>query len=193
MLGRGPRPKADPRVRFTVELKAAFQWHGDRPDDQRYADVTGWWANPTILHGLGPALAGLFHDAQPTIVLGPQSRGALLGALVAAQLGIGLVEMRKEPQPSCDSDRWLTTRTPPDYRDRNLQLGARREHLTGEHRVLFIDDWIDTGGQAIGAHDLVCKAGATWCGAAVIVDALHDSRVRRDLNVRSLLHLRELK
>ena len=193
MLGRGPRPKADPGARFAVELTAAFQWHSDRADNQRYADVTGWWANPAILQGLGPALAGLFHDAHPTIVLGPQSRGALLGALVAAALGIGLVEMRKEPQPSCDSDRWLTTRTPPDYRDRNLLLGVRREHLTAEHRVLFIDDWIDTGGQGIGAHDLVRKAGATWCGSAVIVDALHDSRVRRDLNVRSLLHLRELR
>ena len=193
MLGRGPRPRVDPQARFTDELKAAFHWHGDRTDAWYCADVTGWWAHPAILRGLGPALAGLFPEAQPTVVLGPQSRGALLGALVAAHLGVGLVELRKEPQPNCDSDRWLTTRTPPDYRDRNLHLGARREHLTGEHRVLFVDDWIDTGGQAIGAHDLVRQAGATWCGAAVVVDALHDSRRRRDLDVRPLLQLRELR
>jgi adenine phosphoribosyltransferase len=193
MLGRGPRPRVDPQVRFADELKTAFQWHGDRTDDRYYADVTGWWANPAILRGLGPALAGLFPEAHPTVVLGPQSRGALLGALVAAHLGLGLVELRKEPEPSSDSDRWLITHTPPDYRDRNLQLGARREHLTAGHRVLFVDDWIDTGGQTIGARDLVRQAGATWCGAAVVVDALHDSRLRRELDVRPLLHLRELR
>jgi adenine phosphoribosyltransferase len=52
------------------------------------------------------------------------------------------------------------TRTPPDYRDRNLQLGARRDHLEAGQRGLFVDDCIDTGGQAIGARSLVDQAGA---------------------------------
>jgi adenine phosphoribosyltransferase len=157
-----------------------------------YADPTGWWADPTILRRLGPALADLFSDADPTIVLGPQSRGALVGALVACHLGIGLVELRKQPDPSTDSDRWYIAHTPPDYRDRNLRLGVRKDALTGGHRVLLVDDWIDTGGQAIGARSIVEQAGAAWVGAAVIVDGLRDSRLRRDLTVRSLANVREL-
>ena len=98
----------------------------------------------------------------------------------------------RTPDPAGGSDRWLTARAPPDYQDRNLQLGLRRDLLPSTARVLFVDDWIDTGGQAVAAHSLVNQAGATWCGATVIVDALHDSRLRRDLNRRSIFQINDL-
>ena len=134
----------------------------------------------------------MFTDALPTVVLGPQSSGSLLGALVAVYMRIGLVEVRKEPCPSTDSDRWLIAHTPPDYQDRTLALGLRREHLRAGDRALLVDDWIETGGQAVATHALVRAAGARWCGAAVIIDGLQDSRLRRDLQIRSLLHVRDL-
>jgi adenine phosphoribosyltransferase len=102
------------------------------------------------------------------------------------------VELRKDPQRSADSDRWLVARTPPDYQDRNLELGARRDLLPSTSRALFVDDWIDTGGQAVAARALVDEAGATWCGASVIVDALEDARLRRDLNVQALFRVGDL-
>jgi len=88
---------------------------------------------------------------------------------------------------------------PPDVdpsRLRELALAAAaqlvRFHLGDGPRVLFVDDWIDTGGQALGAYGLVKDAGAHWIGAAVVVDALSEPRVRRDLVVKSLLRNREL-
>ena len=190
--GRGPRPKPDPANQLLVDLRQSFRWKCDGNDVVRYADPTGWWSDASVLGRLGPALAALFDDARPTLVMGPQSRGTLVGALVATHLGVGLVEMRKNPSPATDSDRWLIAHTPPDYRDRTLRVGARRDHLKAGERVLLVDDWIDTGGQATAARELVDAAGATWCGVAVIVDALHDSRLRRDLSVRTLLTPREL-
>ena len=189
---RGPRAQPDAPAELRADLIRTFRWRGDRTDVSYSADPTEWWADPTIIKRLGPALADLFSEEDPTVVLGPQSRGALLGALVAAHLGVGLVEVRKDPSPSADSDRWFIARTPPDYRDRNLLLGARKDHLTAGQRVLLIDDWIDTGGQAVGARAIVEQSGATWCGAAVIVDGLSDSRLRRDLGVNALLNVREL-
>lgn len=117
----------------------------------------------------------------------------MLGALVALELGIGLVEVRKDPKPLVDSDAWLIRTTPPDYRDRNLPLGFRRVLLQAGDRVALVDDWIETGGQALASRALVEAAGATWCGAVVIVDGLTDSRIRRQLQLRSLLHVRELQ
>src|SRR5215207_8842309 len=102
---RGPRPKPDADTEFRADLRAAFAWRGDRPDDRFAADPTGWWANPSILRWLGPALAKSYADLRPNLVLGPQSRGALLGALVAVHLAVGLVELRKNPSPAADSDR----------------------------------------------------------------------------------------
>lgn len=189
---RGPRPQPVPAAALRADLRRAFRWRGDRNDVGYVADPTGWWADASILGRLGSALADLFNDQEPTLVLGPQSRGALLGALVATHLDLGMVELRKDPSPAADSDRWLIARTPPDYRDRNLRLGAREDHLGAGDRVLLIDDWVQTGGQATGARNIVNQSGASWCGVAVIVDGLNDSRLRRDLNLRSLLNVREL-
>ncbi|NMR18929.1 hypothetical protein HIR71_01600 [Cellulomonas fimi] len=117
-------------------------------------------------------------------------RGTLLGALVAQHFGVGLVEVRKEPNPFTDSDAWLTVTTPPDYNDRHLTLGFRRELVTSADRVLLVDGWVATGGQASGARELVRRAGGSWLGMSVIVDALTDHR--RELAVEGLVHERDL-
>ncbi|MGW4060862.1 phosphoribosyltransferase family protein [Amycolatopsis sp. NPDC004747] len=173
-------------------LRRAFAWRGDRTDESCYADVTGWWRRPELLAGLGPALAKLFADRPPTVVLGPESSGCLLGPLVALHLGVGFVEVAKNRGTSVDSDAWLRRTSPPDYQDRHLSLGFRKHLLGGGDRVLFVDDWIETGGQAHSAWLLTGDAGAAWLGAATVVDALSGNQVRRRLNVRSLLHVREL-
>jgi adenine phosphoribosyltransferase len=173
-------------------LKAAFVHRGDRTDARSLADVTGWWRDPELLADLGPALGSPIPEAKPSVVIGPQSRGSMLGALVATALRVGLVEVRKDDEPSADSDSWLNRRTPPDYRDRQLSLGFRRGLLKSGDRALFVDDWIETGSQALATQALVKAAGATWCGAAVVVDGLTDGRVRRGLVLSSLMHVRDL-
>lgn len=121
-----------------------------------------------------------------------EARGFLLGPLVAAAIGVGFVEVRKDPSPVSDSDRWLRRTPPPDYRDRQLTLGIRKDLVADGDRVSLVDDWIDTGGQALGARRLVEDTGATWLGVAVVVDALESNMVRRRLGVRSLIHHRDL-
>ncbi len=41
-------------------------------------------------------------------------------------------------------------------------------------------------------REMVSDSSATWVHAAVVVDALTDSRLRQDLNVRALLSSRQL-
>ena len=186
MKGRGPRPKPDEREELLRRLRGSFRWV------DHYAEVTGWWRDPALVAALGPALADLVDEAEPEVVMGPQSRGALVGGLVAQHLGLGLIEMRKEVSRLADSDEWLVVHTPPDYRDRNLELGIRADLLAPGTRVLFVDDWVDTGGQLQAAHAITMQANAHWCGAAVVVDALFDARVRHELGVRSLMRVRDL-
>jgi adenine phosphoribosyltransferase len=179
---------------FRARLGAAIVWRGDRTDELRYADVTGMWRDAVLLRALGPALADLFPASPPpTVVLGPDSRGSLIGPLVAVHLGVGFVEVRKNRGPDVDSDQWVQQTTPPDYHDRHLQLGFRRGLVHSSDRVLVTDDWIETGSQAQAAKRLVEAVDATWLGIACIVDALTDARLRRDLGVRSLLHVRDLR
>lgn len=85
------------------DLRAAlfrsFRWRSDPPvwPEKRtyYADYTSWWRDPEILRGLGPGLAALFPDCSATVVMGTESRGSLIGPLVATHLGIGFAEVRK--------------------------------------------------------------------------------------------------
>jgi adenine phosphoribosyltransferase len=144
-----------------------------------------------LLREVGPALAALY-DVTPTVVVGPVSRGAMLGALTAAALGVGFVEVRKDGGPATDSDRWVLRTTGPDYRDRHVVFGFRRGLLTSSDRVLMVDDWAETGATALAARALVEDCGAHWIGAACVVDGLTDTRLRHDLPLRALLNIRQL-
>ncbi|WAC53210.1 MULTISPECIES: phosphoribosyltransferase family protein [unclassified Frigoribacterium] len=173
-------------------LKHAFLWRGDRTDSVSRADVTRWWRDADTLNELGPGLAQLFPDASPTVVMGTESRGSLLGVLTAQHLHTGFAEVRKNPERAADSDAWWETVTGPDYQDRNLHLGVRRALLKAGDRVLFVDDWIATGAQAQACHRLVKMSGASWVGAAIVVDGLERTSLRRSLTLRSLLSVRDL-
>ncbi|WP_235523054.1 phosphoribosyltransferase family protein [Cellulomonas sp. Root485] len=180
-----------------TSLISGFTWRSDPPvwpeHRKNYADYSAWWRDPAVLAEIGPALAALFRDAEPTVILGTESHGFLLGPLVALHLGIGFAAVRKEPERGSHDEVWLVRRTPPDYRDRHLDLAVRRSVLRPGDRVLFVDEWAATGGQALACQQLVDDAEARWLGAAVVVDALESSADRRVLNLRGLVHVRELR
>ncbi|HWD82454.1 MAG TPA: phosphoribosyltransferase family protein [Kribbella sp.] len=144
-----------------------------------------------MLRAIGPALAGLY-DEEPTVVVGPVSRGSLVGALTAAAVGVGFVEMRKAAGSAVDSDRWVSRTSAPDYQDRQQVFGFRRRLVRPGDRVLMVDDWADTGATAVVARALVEDCGATWIGAACIVDGMMDPRLRHELPLRALLDVRQL-
>ncbi|WP_112248605.1 phosphoribosyltransferase family protein [Kribbella monticola] len=176
---------------FRRRLVAAFNWTWDRGAYSGYANLTGWWRDADLIRELGPALGGLY-DVRPTVVVGPVSRGALVGALTAAALGVGFVEVRKNAGQSTDSDRWVLRTTGPDYQDRHVVFGFRRNLIKAGDRVLMVDDWAATGETARVVRALIEDCGAQWIGAACIVDALDNARFRHELPLRALLDVRNL-
>ena len=87
-------------------LLRAFRWVDPGPASAHLvSDVSGWWRDPVILAGFGPALAGPFRTGGPTVVVAPESTGLLLGPLVAVALGVGFVPARKGvPAPGNATD-----------------------------------------------------------------------------------------
>jgi adenine phosphoribosyltransferase len=116
----------------------------------------------------------------------------MLGALTAAALGVGFVEIRKNNSQATDSDRWVQRTTGPDYQDRHVVFGFRHGLIKAGDRVLMVDDWADTGATALVVRALVRDCDAHWIGAACIVDALCNAHLRHDLPLRSLLDVRRL-
>ena len=142
--------------------------------------------------GVGALLAEPFRAASPSVVVGPAASGHLTGVLTAASLGTGFCPVRKDPAPSFDSDPWVKVTSPPDYKDRHLELGLPKGLIRPGDRVLAVDDLIDTGGQLLAMQRLVEEIGATWVGASVLIDNLRESRPRRQLGLKSVFHVRDL-
>lgn len=169
-------------------MRSSFRWHEDQ-----YADPSAWWGRAELLAQLGPALAELHDRDAVTKIVGVATRGLLLGPLVARELGVGFVEIRKDEKHDGDHGLGLLRRTtPPDYAQRGLVLTMKRDAVSPRDHVLFVDDWIVTGAQCAAAARLIEDAGGTWAGATVLVDDT-TAAVRRQLNVRSLLVERQLR
>ncbi|MEA2151365.1 MAG: adenine phosphoribosyltransferase [Solirubrobacteraceae bacterium] len=156
-----------------------------------YYDPSRWWLDASLMADTVAGLADLHREGHPTAVAGVESRGQMLGALVARHLGIAFVEIRKNKHPLGVGEQLLRQTTPPDYKERGLVLAMRRGLLGARDRVLLVDDWIATGAQATAARALVDDAGATWVGVSVIVDGA-PAAYRQALGVRSLVRAGQL-
>jgi adenine phosphoribosyltransferase len=176
---------------FQARLRVAFRWADVGPHATHLvSDVSGWWRDRTLLAEIGPALAALFPEVTPTVIVGPEASGFLVGPLVAWELGAGFVEAYREGDRAI-ADETLAATTPVDDRGRTVTLRLRRRHLGPEDRALVVDDWAESGAQLAALRELIAGAGAAYLGAAVIVDGC-DRRTREDLNLRGLLDRADL-
>jgi adenine phosphoribosyltransferase len=168
-------------------LRAGFRWTDPGPGtDLLVSDRSGWWRDPFVLDGLGPALAELFPDAVPTVVVSPEVTGFLVGPLVARALGVGFVEAYRAGARLPIAEPMTWAEVPADHRGDGQLLGVRTRLIGPADRVLVVDDWAVTGAQARGLHALVATLGATVVGTAVIVDEC-DPAVAAGLGIRGLL------
>ncbi|MGK4578615.1 phosphoribosyltransferase family protein [Kitasatospora sp. HPMI-4] len=139
-----------------------------------HADVWAIFRHPAALAAVVAGVVEPFRDSQITAVCGIESRGFLLGAAAAVELGVGFVPVRKL-EGLFPGDK-LSARTEPDYRQRSHTLRLQRSSLGPGDRVLMVDDWIETGSQGITVKRMVEECGGTWIGCSVLVDQLPDER-----------------
>jgi adenine phosphoribosyltransferase len=57
---------------------------------------------------------------------------------------------------------------------------------------VLVDDWIETGSQAVAVRSMVEECGSTWVGCSVIVDQLTDAPKSALGIIRGLLTAQEL-
>jgi adenine phosphoribosyltransferase len=168
-------------------LRREFRWTDPGPDSEiLVSDRSGWWRDPHILDQIGPALADLFADIAPTVVVSPEVTGFLLGPLVARAAGVGFVEAYRAGarRPIAEPMTWADV--PADHRGDAQRLGVRNRLLGPADRVLVVDDWATTGAQARGVYAAVIALGATPVGTAVVVNECPPA-VAAEQRIRGLL------
>jgi len=168
-------------------MRRQFRWTNPGPHSAHLvSDRSGWWRDPAVLGGIGPALAALVADAAPDVVVSPEVTGFLVGPLVATALGVGFVEAYRADRrhPVAEPMAWGAVAS--DHRGETTRLGIRRAGLDAGIRVLVVDDWLTTGAAVRALYAAVSALGAQPVGAAVIV-ADCPGEVAAQLRVRSLL------
>ena len=131
-----------------------------------FKDVTPLLADPALLREAADRLAAPWAEAGVTHVVGIESRGYWLGALVAERLGAGFVPARK---PGKLPARVLSEFYALEYGTDQLDLHADA-FAEAEACVLVHDDVIATGGTAAAAVRLVERAGGTVAGCSFLIE-----------------------
>ncbi|SCE86649.1 phosphoribosyltransferase family protein [Micromonospora mirobrigensis] len=172
---------------LSERLVALFRWIDPGPSSSHLvSDVSGWWRDPEVLAGLGPALVEPFRAAAPTVVVAPAVTGLILGPLAATALGVGFAPAYKGGDGRVPAGAVSWAQSPPDFRGRRVDLGVRDRHLGAGDRVLVVDDWVTTGAQLRAVYAICATRGATVLGTAAVVRDC-PAEVAAELRVRALL------
>jgi adenine phosphoribosyltransferase len=169
---------------FAEELLARFRWIGG------HADVLGLLADAGFLARSVAALAEPFAGAGVTKVAGVEARGFVFGAAAATRLGAGFVPVRKpgsvHPGPKA------VQVSEPDWRGRRFAYELQRAAVSAGDRVLLVDDWAETGSQALAARALIEDCGGTWIGLSLLVDQLEPDVRERLETVHTIVRAEQL-
>lgn len=136
------------------------------------------------------AMAVPFRGERYTKVVGVEARGFVLGGAMAAITGAGFVPIRKDGGHL--PGNVLSREADPDWKGRRHRLLLQRDAIVPEDRIVLIDDWLETGSQALAARALIEEAGATLVGVSIIVDDLRDEVRPRIGRLHALMRADEL-
>jgi adenine phosphoribosyltransferase len=144
----------------------------------QFRDITPLLQNPRVFRVLIDAFVHRYMapGMRPDVVAGLDARGFILGSVVAYELGLGFVPIRKKgklPFTTVEETYEL------EYGSATVELHT--DAVQAGQRVLLMDDLIATGGTMMAGKKLLEKLGATVMEGAAIVDLpeLHGSEKLR--------------
>jgi len=145
----------------------------------QFKDITPILANPKLLRYAVDALAEPWKEANITKVIGIESRGFILGAMLADVLNAGFVPVRKEGKLPFTTIR---ERYGLEYGVDTIEMHI--DALDSDDVVLIHDDVIATGGTAAAAHRLADFANARIAGYSFLIDLTFlDGKSKLDQNL----------
>lgn len=150
-----------------------------------FKDITTLLKEPQALKECIDLFCARYLTERIDKVVGIESRGFILGCVVAYNLGAGFVPIRKPGKLPAETLR----------REYALEYGTdaveiHTDAIARGERVLMIDDLLATGGTMAASCDLVRQLGAQIVGVAFLIelDFLHGREKLAGYDVFSLVH-----
>ena len=130
-----------------------------------FRDITPLLANPRVFRVLIDQFVHRYFDLRPDAIAGLDARGFIIGSVVAYELGVGFVPIRKKgklPFTTVEETYEL------EYGSATVEMHI--DAVKPGDRVLLIDDLIATGGTMLAGKKLLERLGAVVIEGAAIVD-----------------------
>lgn len=130
-----------------------------------FKDITPLLGNGRLFRQTVDLLSERYRSQRVDIVLGIESRGFIIGATLAYNLGAGFCIVRKPGKLPYE-----THSASYDLEYGSDTLEVHRDALPPHARVVIADDLIATGGTAAAAAALVSKLGGTVVECAFVIE-----------------------
>jgi adenine phosphoribosyltransferase len=130
-----------------------------------FRDITPVLQDARALREVISSMTDCVRPMKPDVIVGIESRGFLLGAPVAVELGVGFVPVRKKgklPWETVSAEYAL------EYGDNCVEI--HRDAIEPGMRVAIVDDLLATGGTAKAAIELVEELGGKVVGVSFLIE-----------------------
>jgi adenine phosphoribosyltransferase len=130
-----------------------------------FRDITPVLQDAGALREVISSMTDCVRPLKPDVIVGIESRGFLLGAPVAVELGVGFVPVRKKgklPWETVSAEYAL------EYGTNCIEI--HRDAIEPGMRVALVDDLLATGGTAKAAVNLVEQLGGKVVGVSFLIE-----------------------
>jgi len=131
----------------------------------QFKDITTALKNPEVFRFMADLLYGQYKDRGITKVVGIESRGFILGSILAYRLNAGFVPIRKPGKLPAET---FSKSYSLEYGEDRLEI--HKDALSENDVVLLHDDLLATGGSAGAAMDLIQLFGVKKLMISFIIE-----------------------
>lgn len=131
----------------------------------QFKDVTSWFMNPWDLREIAEKMYNYYKDKGITKVCGIESRGFVLGAILAEKLGAGFIPIRKPGKLPYEK---VSIEYRKEYGFDRVEM--HKDAIDENDVVLIHDDLLATGGTASAACELVNRFHPKKLMASFIIE-----------------------
>ncbi|HLO94076.1 MAG TPA: adenine phosphoribosyltransferase [Burkholderiaceae bacterium] len=131
----------------------------------QFRDITPLLSSPKAFRVLIDQFVHRYFDARPTAIAGLDARGFIIGSVLAYELNIGFVPIRKKGKLP-----FTTVQESYELEYGSATVEIHTDAVGPQDRVVLIDDLIATGGTMMAGLRLLQRLGAQVIEGAAIVD-----------------------
>ena len=131
----------------------------------QFRDITPLLSSPKAFRVLIDQFVHRYFDARPTAIAGLDARGFIIGSVLAYELNIGFVPIRKKGKLPFN-----TVQESYELEYGSATVEIHTDAVGAQDRVVLIDDLVATGGTMLAGMRLLQRLGAQVIEGAAIVD-----------------------